>query len=126
MLVAEMVGKHADRLDAIADGMERDGIGGDLRNGHRLFLKRMASSMRAEAAAGRVPSTYNANADIYASAERPPLPAVVQHLMASNGIDLEGGQITIGALDAAMTDATISDRFALQTALARAGRIASA
>jgi hypothetical protein len=126
MSVAEMVGKHADLLDAAAAAMEKDGIGGDLRNGHRLFLTRMAASMRSEAAQGKVPHGYNSysDVDVYAAADKPPLlPAVVAHIMASNGIHLENGRIAIGALDAAMKNAPSRDRFILKTALARAGRL---
>jgi hypothetical protein len=124
MSVAEMVGKHADQLDAAAAAMEKDGIGGDLRNGHRLFLTRMAASMRSEAAQGKVPHGYNSSSNVYAAAHKPPLlPAVVAHIMATNGIHLEDGRIAIAALDAAMKNAPSRDRFVLKTALARAGRL---
>ena len=61
------VGGHADRLEALADAMAKDGVGLDSIRGHAATLRRMASSMRADAANGRVPHAFSDN--FYAAAE---------------------------------------------------------
>lgn len=50
---------HAAKLEAAAAEMEAAGIGGDPSNGHAVALRKMAGCMRAEAAQGRMPSTYH-------------------------------------------------------------------
>jgi hypothetical protein len=54
---------HAAKLESCAAGMEAAGIGGDMTNGHAVILRRMAASMRADAAQGRLPSTMHAAGD---------------------------------------------------------------
>src|SRR5262245_37831471 len=49
---------HAKRLEAIADKMDQDGVGGHPTRGHAAILRQMASSMRADAARGKTPHTY--------------------------------------------------------------------
>jgi hypothetical protein len=53
---------HAARLEAAADAMLADGIGGDPTSGHAVVLRKMASEMRADAARGRLSGTFNAAA----------------------------------------------------------------
>jgi hypothetical protein len=82
----DMVEPHAAALDACRAAMEAAGVGTDPSNGHVHVLRRMADSMRAEAAMGKVPSAWNgvsmyAAAD--ASAPRKPLTFIPQHLDAS-------------------------------------------
>lgn len=57
---------HAAKLEAAADKMESEGIGGDANNGHAVVLRKMAGSMRAEAAQGRMPSSWS----FYAAADK--------------------------------------------------------
>jgi hypothetical protein len=52
---------HARTLESAADAMERDGIGGGLNNGHAVHLRRMAASLRSEAALGKLPSSFYAS-----------------------------------------------------------------
>jgi hypothetical protein len=48
----------AAMLESAADDMESDGVGAARRGGHADVLRRMAHSMRAEAAMGKVPSVW--------------------------------------------------------------------
>ena len=50
---------HAADLEDRAMKMEKDGIGSDARTGHVKVIRNMAASMRAEAAMGRMPSSYS-------------------------------------------------------------------
>jgi hypothetical protein len=57
---AEMVAKvepHAKAIEALADRLHAAGIGQANPGGHVLHFKRIASEMRASAAAGRLPHT---------------------------------------------------------------------
>lgn len=49
---------HAKALEACAGAMEAAAVGGHPHNGHVAVLRRMADSMRAEAAVGKVPHIY--------------------------------------------------------------------
>jgi hypothetical protein len=53
-----LVEPHAKACEACAAGMEAAGVGGDAQRGHAVVLRRMAGSMRAEAAMGKVPHIY--------------------------------------------------------------------
>jgi hypothetical protein len=53
-----MVEPHAESLESCAAAMEASGVGGDPQRGHAVVLRRMAGSMRAEAAMGKVPHIY--------------------------------------------------------------------
>lgn len=61
---------HATRMEAAADQMEKDGVGLHETQGHVNFLRRMAGSMRADAAVGKVPHAYHDSGSYWASAER--------------------------------------------------------
>ena len=66
---AQTMGKvepHAKRIEDAADKMEADGVGSATANGHVKVLRGMASSMRADAAQGRIPSSYGG---MYAAAD---------------------------------------------------------
>jgi hypothetical protein len=58
--VMAMIEPHAALHDAAADQMAKGGIGLHNPEGHVGYIRRMASSMRAEAAEGRVPHRYAA------------------------------------------------------------------
>lgn len=66
---------HASKMEACADSMEAAGIGGDPHNGHAVVLRKMAGQMRAEAAQGRMPSTYSGGY-MYGAAAVATLPVV--------------------------------------------------
>jgi hypothetical protein len=50
---------HAMRLEAAAEKMEQDGVGSVSGNGHAHHLRRMADSMRADGARGKIPDSYH-------------------------------------------------------------------
>jgi hypothetical protein len=76
----EKVEPHARTLESAADAMERDGIGGDLVHGHATVLRRMAASLRADAAAGRLAHSF------HASAEPATLPASTVEIFSQLGV----------------------------------------
>ena len=55
---AERVRPYAERLMELATDMERQGVGCDPARGHAAVLRRLAGSLAADAAAGRMPSVY--------------------------------------------------------------------
>ena len=63
-----MVEPHCSALEACAKSMSAAGIGNDTRNGHTVVLQRMANSMRADAAMGRIPHSFS-DYGYYASAD---------------------------------------------------------
>jgi hypothetical protein len=56
--LSDRVEKHAVRLDKAADMMDQDGIGGHPSRGHAMMLRKMAGSMRADAAMGKTPHVF--------------------------------------------------------------------
>lgn len=69
---ASVLGKvkpHTDALRAVADGMEKDGIGMHDKRGHVAHLRRMADKMDAEAVMGKLPHIFGDESWIEASAE---------------------------------------------------------
>ena len=91
---------HAAGLEKIADAMECDGIGGDPNNGHAVLLRRMAGSMRAEAAQGRLPSSWYS----YASAEKPPTTTVAPPVVTAPSAELTQLISDVAALGTKITD----------------------
>jgi hypothetical protein len=61
---------HATRMEAAADQMEKDGIGLHATQGHVNQIRRMADSMRADAALGKVPHAYHDSGSYWASGDR--------------------------------------------------------
>ena len=57
---------HAAALEAAADRMDADGIGGHPTRGHAAVLRDMVGCMRAEAAVGKTPYSYS---DMHAGAD---------------------------------------------------------
>jgi hypothetical protein len=53
-----MVEPHAQALESCAAAMEAAGIGLHPQNGHAVFVRRVAGSMRAAAAVGKVPHIF--------------------------------------------------------------------
>lgn len=114
---------HANRLEAAADQMEKDGIGLHDTQGHVRHLHRMAAAMRAEAAMGKMPSSYHDAGSYWASGDRSrqqdlnPQPAAVKieetaefkALKASadaQAIELKASKDASAALDTKLTDLT--------------------
>lgn len=60
---------HATKLEAAADQMEKDGIGLHATQGHVNQIRRMADSMRSDAALGKVPHAYHDSGSYWASGE---------------------------------------------------------
>lgn len=59
----ERIEPHAKRLEDAADKMEAAGIGLHADGGHVAVLRRMAAKMRADAAQGKIPHAFGADAD---------------------------------------------------------------
>ena len=112
---------HSVRLEAAAAAMEKDGVGLHATAGHVNNLRRMADSMRAEAAVGKVPHAYHDSGSYYASADlvRQPAPlaatvkieetAEFKSLKASfekTADDLKKSQDTAAAMETKFTDLT--------------------
>jgi hypothetical protein len=65
----EKVEPHAKRIEDAANAMQAAGIGGDLNNGHALHLRKIAASLRCDAAQGKLPSVYHGTDRMYAAVE---------------------------------------------------------
>jgi hypothetical protein len=59
---------HAARLEAAADKMEQEGVGAAGSSGHVHHLRRMADSMRSDAARGKIPDSYHDSGMYFAAA----------------------------------------------------------
>lgn len=61
---------HAKALEACADAMDAAAVGGHPQNGHAAVIRRMAGSMRAEGAVGKIPHIWrDHDYPMYASAD---------------------------------------------------------
>ena len=66
----DKVEPHAAALDSCAAAMDAAGVGGDATRGHAVVVRKMASSMRAEAAMGKIPHIFrDHDYPYYASAD---------------------------------------------------------
>jgi hypothetical protein len=129
--VTAMVETHCAALEAAADNMASVGIGCAPVVGHADRLRKMAFDMRAEAAAGVVPSSYKLTgaremveatpAVIAAALERPDVKQV-QHLLRRYGIEITKVD-TVEAFDIKLRAQAmpLSDRIVLKSSLLRAG-----
>ena len=63
---------HAAGLESCAASMEAAGVGLEPRNGHVQMLRRMAGSMRAEAAMGKIPHVYRDHSYFMEASAAPP------------------------------------------------------
>lgn len=61
---------HAARLEAAAEKMEQEGVGAAGSQGHVHHLRRMADSMRADAARGKIPDSYHDSGAYWAMAQQ--------------------------------------------------------
>lgn len=68
--IHSMVKEHAEKLHALACGMEAAGIGGHPTKGHVAVLHHMANHMEAEAMTGKVPHIYHTENFLNASSEK--------------------------------------------------------
>lgn len=77
--VRSIVEPHAVALEGVAASMESAGLGNHATIGHASALRRMAGSMRADAALGKLPSVYRDHeVTIAASAIAPDTAAIVE------------------------------------------------
>lgn len=83
-----MVEPHATALESCAASMEAAGIGATPNSGHSHVLRRMADSMRAEAAVGKVPHVWRDHDHMYSSRDRTGAPP------ANEEIDLTKEELT--------------------------------
>jgi hypothetical protein len=109
---------HANSLEAAASKMEADGMGTAEGSGHAVHLRKMAASMRSDAARGVMPSSYHGS--MMASAGMPVLAGakdgnktleVAVNIMTSKGIEIPygaDGSVSTYALVKMMTDAGLS------------------
>jgi hypothetical protein len=65
----DVVEPHAAALEACAAAMAAAGVGTAPTRGHVDVLRRMANNMRAEAASGKVPSSWRDDSLMYANAD---------------------------------------------------------
>jgi hypothetical protein len=128
--IRSRVERHAQALEDAAAAMAADGIGLHSTRGHSVYLKRMAESMRADAAQGRLPHAWHDTAGMYAAASgpvEPALPAPVLRTLQACGVDLAAKDTTISVadLDVSMTAAGIGtpEKIAAKFELARLGRL---
>lgn len=102
---------HAVALEGCANAMEAAGIGTDSNNGHAVMLRKMADNMRAEAAQGRVPSSWS----MYAAAEKLAANATVTVDVAAEVAKLIAPiSASIAAMTTAIADVKASARTASQ------------
>jgi len=77
--VRAMVEPHAATIESCAASMEAAGVGADPKFGHASALRRMAGTMRAEAAVGKVPHIWrDHDYPTYAAADTRAVPAPSQ------------------------------------------------
>ena len=134
-----MVNVRADNLEDIADSMASDNIGLNPVHGHVAVLRRMASSMRAEARMVAYPRG-GLMSSVYASAEGGSLGAAVaasmgglkpsglpQHidrmLRASNVAIPAAGPVCLVELDTVLAGMATADRVCVKHTLAALGRL---
>lgn len=65
-----MVDPHAKALEAAADHMEKAGMGLHPTHGHVVQARRMASSLRVDAAVGKMPHSWSDSGSYWASTEK--------------------------------------------------------
>lgn len=109
---------HANRLEAAADQMDKDGIGLHQTAGHVNHLRRMADAMRADAAVGKVPHAYHDAGSYWAGRsdprqqQDPPAPAAVKieetpefkALQAAHDKEIKDAKDATAALETKYTD----------------------
>jgi len=116
---------HATKLEGVADQMEKDGVGLHATQGHVNQIRRMADSMRADAAQGKVPHAYHDSGSYWAGADprhrqEPPQQQAQQTIkieetaeframqasFEQQGKDLKTAQDAAAALDTKVADLT--------------------
>jgi hypothetical protein len=120
----DRIAKHADKLDALANDLQADGIGGHATRGHQAVLRSLASAMRLDGANGKVPHEFINPNPMYGSASVPQLPAQILKTLSAAGLPSEG-TISVAAFDEKTIAANISPHERLQTKLQldRLGRL---
>jgi hypothetical protein len=117
--------RFSQAAEDLAKAMDASGIGQHATQGHAAVLRRMASSMRADAAQGKTPFAFTDNS-VYAAATASQLPAQIVHTMRASGLEM-GPNDTIALDDLNETFSRAGtdpgDRIAIKSALAAAGRL---
>jgi hypothetical protein len=130
-----LVEPHAKRLEDAADKMDSDGIGGHPTRGHAVVLRQMASSMRADAAQGKLSHAVNDFGGVHAVARTTRYPVVTvmeamtnpqNHILVKTavaeagrlGFDIdENKPINVSALNAALQGKDPERRWRLKESL---------
>jgi hypothetical protein len=82
-----VVEPHAKNLEACAAVMESAGIGCAADHGHVAILRRMAASLRADAALGKLPHVFRDSDRLYASSAEPaPLNSTTKSILTQIGL----------------------------------------
>jgi hypothetical protein len=120
-----IVEPFAAGLEKIAGAMDESGLGGHATRGHAAILRQMASSMRADAAQGKMPHVFDGLGPMYAgaAAAKPQLSATTLRACAQLGLDVAKDRIDIGELNEALAKMSIRERITVKTELAHAGLI---
>jgi hypothetical protein len=121
-----MVQRHVSALEDAAKSMEADGVGLHSTRGHVPILRRMAESMRVDAAVGKTPHQFSDSFGMYASSAASALPFAVASALATCGIDLGASDhIALADLNVSMDAADVSpgDRILVKQTLAKAGKL---
>lgn len=123
--------RHARMLDDVGASMSKAGIGLHSGSGHVAVLKRMADTMRSDAAFGRTPYSYE-NGSIYASADTgddaayADLPYEIKDILKRTGIPLDpDGCLSLERVTAARAETSPKDRISLKGYFARIHRLAA-
>jgi hypothetical protein len=124
--IRSLVARHADGLDDAAAALAKDNIG-LATNGHVALLRRIAASMRADAARGVLPHSYNDS--MYASAATASLPLPVLHDLRAAGLESlaqDGETITLQNLNASFAETPeidVSRKLRIKGALLASGKL---
>ena len=131
--ICNLVEPHALALEGAADAMQAAGIGAVPTHGHADVLRGMAYRLRAEAAAGIVPSTFKMQGVtevtaaspevIKAALERPDVKSV-SHLLRRYAIEITKVESVVDFdLKLRAQACPLSDRLILKSSLMRAGLV---
>jgi hypothetical protein len=121
------VQRMAEGLEDLAKAFDGSGLGQHPVSGHSAILKRMAQSVRADAAVGKTPYSWS-DTGLYASAAASTLPAPIIHDLRCAGLESlagDGESIAIGDLDESLSGTDPSIRFRIKGALFAAGKVTS-
>jgi hypothetical protein len=121
--------RMAQGLDDLAKAFDGSGLGQHPVSGHSAILKRMAQSVRADAAVGKTPYSWS-DSSLYAAAGTgtSTLPLPVLHDLRCAGLETlaqDGETISLQDLNASFRETGVdpSARLRIKSALASTGRL---